>query len=142
MTFGATKDKPWSETLPTSRGASFTGRTFCRFHMTGRSGSEPSIAEIWATRDHAVEGHAHDSDEMLYVLSGAIEVNGKTLGANEVVFIPRGDTYRAQVVSDDGSHVLRVAFSGGDDPSHPPEYDARPWSGPLTDDGFPDVGGG
>jgi len=139
VTFGATKGQPWSETLPTSRGASFTGRTFCRFHVAGRSSSEPTIAEIWATSDHAVEGHAHDSDEMLYVLSGAIEVNGRTLASNEVVFIPRGDSYRARVVSDDGSHILRVAFSSDHNRSEPQEYDARRWTGPLTDDGFPDL---
>ena len=142
MTFGATKGQAWSETLPTSRGAAFTGRTFCRFHVVGRSSSEPTIAEIWATSDHAVEGHAHDSDEMLYVLSGAIEVNGRTLVPNEVVFIPRGDSYRAKVASPEGSHVLRVAFSSEIDPSEPQEYDARPWLGPLTESGFPDVAAG
>lgn len=141
MTFGATKGQPWSETLPTARGASFSGRTFCRFHVVGRSSSEPTIAEIWATSDHAVEGHAHDSDEMLYVLSGAIEVNGRMLEANGVVFIPRGDSYRARVVSAEGSHILRVAFSSENDRSGPQEYDARRWTGPLTENGFPDLEG-
>ena len=139
MTIGTTKGQPWSETLATSRGASFTGRTFCRFHVVGRSSAEPTVAEIWATSDHAVEGHAHDSDEMLYVLSGAIEVNGRTLANNEVVFIPRGDSYRARVVSEEGSHILRVAFSSDDDRLRPQEYDARKWTGPLTKTGFPDI---
>ena len=139
MTFGATKGQPWSETLPTSRGAHFSGRTFCRFFVVGRSTAEPTIAEIWATPDHAVEGHAHDSEEMLYVLSGAIEVNGRTLGTNEVVFIPRGDSYQARVASAEGSHILRVAFSTEDPRLHPPEYDARRWTGPLTESGFPDL---
>jgi mannose-6-phosphate isomerase-like protein (cupin superfamily) len=97
------------------------------------------VAEIWATSDHAVEGHAHDSDEMLYVLSGSIEVNGRTLAPNEVVVIPRGDSYRARVVSEEGSHILRVAFSSDQDGSEPQEYDAKRWTGPLTDTGFPDV---
>jgi hypothetical protein len=78
---------------------------------------------------------------MLYVLSGAIEVNGRTVRANGVVFIPRGDSYRARVVSSGGSHVLRVAFRVAADPAHPPEYDSRTWTGPLTDGGFPDPGG-
>jgi hypothetical protein len=47
---------------------------------------------------------------MLYVLSGAIEVNGQILRPNEAVFIPRGESYRARVVSDGGGHALRVAF--------------------------------
>lgn len=139
MTFGTTREQPWTETLPTARGAGFTGRTFCRFHFTGGAAAIPSVAEIWATSDHAVEGHAHDADELLYVLSGAIEVNGHTLQANEMVFIPSGDSYRARVVSQEGSHVLRVALPRPSNDAHPPEYDARPWSGPLTADGFPDL---
>jgi quercetin dioxygenase-like cupin family protein len=140
MIFGTTEGQPWSETLPTARGAAFTGRTFCRFPIPGGSPSVPSVAEIWATADHAVEGHAHDADEMLYVLKGIIEVNGHTLRAGGTVFIPRGDSYRARVVSKEGSHVLRVAFPSAADRAHPPEYDSRIWSGPLTADGFPDLG--
>src|SRR4051794_1872336 len=113
MTFGATGNQPWTETLPTPRGAQFTGRTFCRFHMTGDPRTVPAVAEIWATSDPAVEGHAHDSDELLYVLRGAIEVNGRSLRTNEMVFIPRGDSYRARVVSSEGSHVLRLLKKSG-----------------------------
>lgn len=108
------------------------------------------IGEIWATADHAVEGHAHEADEMLYVLSGAIEVNGRTLRANEVVHIPGGSAYTARVASPEGAHVLRVEFpratacAAAGEASHqqdaPPEYDARPWTGPLTKGGFPDLG--
>jgi mannose-6-phosphate isomerase-like protein (cupin superfamily) len=139
MKFGATVGQPWSETLPTARGARFVGRTFCRFHLSGDPATIPAVAEIWATSDHTVDGHAHDSDEMLYVLSGAIEVNGRTLRANDVVFIPRGDSYRARVVSSEGSHVLRVAFPNADASPYTPEYDSRIWSGSLTKDGFPDL---
>src|SRR4051794_17862959 len=113
MTFGTTKGHRWSETLPTEQGASFTGRTFCRFHIVGDPKTTPSVCEIWATSDHAVEGHAHESDELLYVLSGAINVNGRLLGANEVVFIPRGSSYRACVAHDGGSHVLRIELPSG-----------------------------
>src|SRR5262245_320098 len=136
MTFGTTDGQTWSETLPTGRGAHFTGRTFCRFHIPGTPGKTPSVAEIWATPDHAVEGHAHDADEMLYVLSGAIEVNGRALRANDVVFIPRGDSYRARAISAEGSHVLRVAFPGADDRPGAPEYGSRVWSGRLTASGL------
>jgi quercetin dioxygenase-like cupin family protein len=139
MTFGTTGGQRWSETLPTGRGAGFAGRTFCRFHITGGVGTEPAVAEIWATPDHAVEGHAHDADELLYVLSGAIEVNGRPVRANEVVFIPRGDHYHARVLSDEGCHVLRVAFPNPDAQPEPPEYGSRPWSGPVTGGGFPDL---
>jgi len=140
MTFSATEGQPWTDTLPTLRGAGFTGRTFCRFPIPGGSNTVPSVAEIWATADHAVEGHAHDADELLYVLRGAIEVNGHTLRAGGAAFIPRGESYRARVVSAAGSHVLRVAFPGAGGGAHPPEYDSRAWPGPLTDDGLPDLG--
>src|SRR5690242_5319403 len=100
MTFGSTQGQPWSETIPTERGAHFTGRTFCRFHIVGDPRTVPAVGEIWATAEHAVEGHAHDTDEFLYVLRGAIEVNGRLLQANEAVFIPRGDSYHARVVSE------------------------------------------
>src|SRR5437763_1356102 len=109
MTFGKTVDKPWVEAIPTARGDGFTGRTFSRFHIIGDR-AVPQVCEIWATSDHSVNSHAHDADELLYVLSGTIEVNGQKLEANEVVFIPRGSAYSARVLSEEGSHVLRVEF--------------------------------
>jgi len=77
MTFGTTKDKPWIEAILTDRGPQFSGRTFSRFHIVSNSSAVPTVGEIWATSDHAVESHAHDSDELLYVLSGVIEINGQ-----------------------------------------------------------------
>ncbi|HKA21548.1 MAG TPA: hypothetical protein VKN18_24950 [Blastocatellia bacterium] len=76
MTFGTTISKLWVEAIPTERGPSFTGRTFSRLHMFGNASGVTFGGEIWATSDPAVESHAHESDEMLYVLSGAIEING------------------------------------------------------------------
>lgn len=140
MTFGKTEGKQWIEALPTGRGNTFTGRTFSRFHIIGNGASTPNVGEIWATSDHTVESHAHDSDELLYVLSGAIEVNGQRLGANEVVFIPRGTPYSARVLTADGSHVLRVELPNANSRTEEPEYDARGRAGPLTADGFPDIG--
>lgn len=137
MTVGTTHGKQWVETIPTSRGANFAGRTFFRLHMVGDG--LPSIAEIWATADHDVEGHAHDADELLYVLSGSIEVNGQAVGENEVAFIPGGTHYIARVRSDCGSHVLRIEFPHAGKNDEPPDYDFRPWEGPLTAEGFPDL---
>jgi mannose-6-phosphate isomerase-like protein (cupin superfamily) len=136
VTIGTTRGRPWTETLPTERSAQFSGRTFFRLHMAGDA--LPSIAEIWATADHAVEGHSHDAHELLYVLSGAIEVNGRTVSKNEVAFIPCGTHYSARVLSSEGSHVLRVEFPRDKNNDDRPEYDAQPWSGPLSVEGFPD----
>jgi len=133
MTFGTTEGKLWVEALPTSR-AGFTGRTFSRFHIADASDMVPKVAEIWATSDHAVESHAHDADELLYVLSGAIAINERTLGPNEVVFIPKGAAYSARVIAEEGARVLRVELPGAD---RDEEYEARVWRGPLTDDGLP-----
>ncbi|HEY0319821.1 MAG TPA: cupin domain-containing protein [Pyrinomonadaceae bacterium] len=137
MTFGTTEGKPWVEAVPTTRGATFTGRTFSRFHIVGSSDAVPTVGEIWATSDHAVEPHAHDADELLYVLGGAIEVNGQKLSANEVVFIPRGTPYGARVLTDKGAHVLRVELRNADSRAEEQEYDARLWRGTLTDNGVP-----
>ena len=140
MTFGATEGKPWVEALPTERGT-FTGRTFSRFHIVaGGDGSVPTVGEIWATRDHAVEAHAHDADELLYVMSGAIEINGRGLGPNEVVYIPRGSAYSARVLTDEGARVLRVELPNAGGRIEVSEYDARVWRGPLTDEGVPMLG--
>ena len=122
MIFGTTKGMAWSETLPTARGAPFTGRTFCRCHLPGDQETVPSMHEIWATSEHAVEGHAHDSNELLYVLKGVIEVNGQTLERNEVVFIPRGTSYRARVLSVEGAHVLRIGFANAAGEASGPEF--------------------
>lgn len=138
MTFGTTEGKPWVEALPTERGT-FTGRTFSRFHLVGGRGLAPTVCEIWATSDHAVESHAHDSDELLYVISGAIEINGQRLGSNEVVFIPRGTSYGARVLSGEGARVLRVELANAAGRSEGPEYEARVWRGTLTDEGVPYV---
>ena len=77
MTFGTTEGKVWVEALPTMCGATFTGRTFSRLHIADHNSAIPIIGQIWATSGHAVETHAHDADELLYVLSGVIEVNGQ-----------------------------------------------------------------
>ncbi len=140
MTIGTTREKPWIEALPTGRGARFTGRTFSRFHIVGRGG-EPSVGEIWATGEHSVEAHAHESDELLYVLHGAIEIDGRLLSENEVAFIPRGTAYAARVASPDGGRVLRIELPSGRPRPSRPEYDGRVWTGPLTGDGVPRIEG-
>jgi mannose-6-phosphate isomerase-like protein (cupin superfamily) len=139
MTFGTTEGKQWVEALPTERGT-FTGRTFSRFHMVGGRGAVPTVGEIWATADHAVDSHAHDADELLYVLSGAIEINGRRLGANEIVFIPKGTSYSAQVSTAEGAHVLRVELPNATGEGEGAEYETRVWQGPLTMDGVPHIG--
>jgi mannose-6-phosphate isomerase-like protein (cupin superfamily) len=139
MTFGTTKGRPWVEALPAERGAVFTGRTFSRFHIVGNGGEVPAICEIWATSDHAVESHAHDSGELLYVVSGAIEINGRRLEANDVVYIPPGTYYNARVLTDEGSHVLRVELQSDNNRAEVQEYEARIWNGPLTANGYPEL---
>jgi hypothetical protein len=138
VTFGTTEGSSWIEALPTGRGPTFTGRTFSRFLIVGDGSAVPSVCEIWATSDHAVERHAHESDELLYVLSGAIEINGRRLEAKSVVFIPRGTAYGARVSTAEGSHVLRVEIPNTDRHVEVTEYEARIWSGPLTTGGVPD----
>ena len=140
MTIGTTRGKAWIEAVPTDRGARFTGRTFSRFHIAGGEGA-PSVGEIWATGEHAVEAHAHDSDELFYVLSGAIEIDGRLLCVNDAVFIPRATAYAARVTSPEGSRVLRVALPSADARPEAPEYEARVWAGPLTEDGVPRIEG-
>jgi mannose-6-phosphate isomerase-like protein (cupin superfamily) len=136
---GSTGGQPWVEAVPT-RDSSFAGRTFSRWHLVGGNGDAPNVAEIWATGDHDVSAHAHDVDEILYVLRGAIEVNGRTLTKNDVAFIPRGSSYRARVVTPEGSHVLRVEFPQPRERAAANEYGAKVWRGPLTAEGVPDVG--
>ena len=137
MTFGTTKDKPWVEALPVAPHL-FTGRTFSRHHIVGTRPGVPTVGEIWASPDHVVVPHAHDSDELLYVLSGSIEIDGRRLSANDVVFIPRGTAYDARVVGPDGSRVLRVALPGA---VLAPDAEDQPriWQGALTDEGVPDL---
>jgi mannose-6-phosphate isomerase-like protein (cupin superfamily) len=138
MTFGTTASKPWVEALPTPH-ATFSGRTFSRFHIVESIGSVPTVGEIWATSDHTVEPHAHDTDELLYVLAGAILINERRVEANEVVFIPRGATYSARVLTAEGAHVLRIAMPGGRDGGEVGDYEPRVSRGPLTSEGVPQL---
>ena len=138
MTFGTTENKPWVEALPTEHGE-FTGRTFSRFHVVGGSDSIPTVCEIWATSDHAVEAHAHNADELLYVVTGVISLNNQVLKSNGVVFIPRGASYRARVLSDGGAHVLRIELPNAGNATGDAEYEVRVWTGPLTESGMPDL---
>ena len=138
MTFGTTENKAWVEALPTEQGQ-FAGRTFSRFHMIGGSESLPTVCEIWATSNHAVVSHAHDADELLYVLEGAISLNDQTVKANGIVFIPRGTSYGARVLSDEGAHVLRIELPNSAHVERSAEFGARVWDGPLTGNGLPDV---
>ena len=139
MTFGTTDGRHWVEALPTER-ATFTGRTFSRFHIMGAGDSVPTVGEIWATSDHTVDSHAHDVDELLYVLSGAIAVNGRRLESNDVVFIPRGTPYNAGVLTDEGGRVLRIELPNAARLDEGAEYEARVWQGSLRDDGVPQLG--
>jgi mannose-6-phosphate isomerase-like protein (cupin superfamily) len=142
MTIGSTREKPWIEALPTERGAHFSGRTFSRFHLVGAGGDAgaPVVGEIWATGEHAVEPHAHECDELFYVVSGAIEIDGRLLRENDVAFLPGGTAYAARVASPEGSRVLRIELpSRGWGRPDRQEYDARIWTGPLTEDGVPRV---
>ncbi len=136
MTFGTTEGKPWVEAISTEPGK-FIGRTFSRFHILSDHVSIPSVAEIWATSDHVAEAHAHNSDELFYVLRGAIEINGKGVGPREVVFIPRNTVYSARVLTSDGAHVVRIELPNADSRVEDVEFAARIWQGPLTDDGVP-----
>lgn len=133
VAFGKTAAEHWIETLPTQHDK-FSGRTFCRSFLRGSDA--PSVVEIWATADHAVDAHAHDTDEVLFVLRGAIEINGVIVGTNELVFIPRGQSYSAKVVSAPGSHVLRIALTNS---GATPQYGHQTWLGFLTEDGYPDL---
>jgi mannose-6-phosphate isomerase-like protein (cupin superfamily) len=136
--YGTTKQRPWIEAIPTSRHG-FSGRTFSRFQLASGEPGVPNVAEIWASSGHAAAAHAHDSDEVLYVLSGAIEIDGRRLEANDVAFIPAGTAYDARVVSADGSHVLRIELRGAAAGAAEAEYEARTWRGPLTAAGLPDL---
>ena len=139
MTYGSTAHKPWIEAIPIDGRSSFSGRTFSRFHLLpGPSSAAPAVAEIWATSDHRVEAHAHDSDELMYVVSGAIEVGGRRLDENDVVFIPGGTRYDARVLSHPGARVLRIELPNARTGDEEPEYRARAWSGALTSGGLPD----
>jgi mannose-6-phosphate isomerase-like protein (cupin superfamily) len=137
ITIGTTKGQPWIEAIPTAH-HSFEGRTFSRFHLAGDD-RVPGVAELWVTPDHSVDAHAHDVDELFYVLSGSIEINGKRLDANDTVFIPRGTPYDARVLEESGSRVLRIALSSQRRDEGVPEYEAKLWRGPLTEDGLPDL---
>lgn len=138
ITFGTTKGAPWVEAIPTT-GHPFHGRTFSRFHLVRRDAAVPNVGELWATSDHAVEAHAHEADEVLYVLSGAIEIDGRRLEANDVAFIQAGTAYRARVLSPEGSHVLRIELPNANSAPEAAEYEAKIWRGPVTAAGFPDL---
>ncbi len=137
---GSTKNKPWIEALPIPP-HSFVGRTFSRLHILSRDPAVPLVAEIWANKDHQVASHAHGNDELLFVISGAISVDGQRLAANEVVFIPSGTAYAARVESEEGSRVLRIVLPRNA-PRNEEPYEARVWNGPIRSDGAPDLGDG
>jgi hypothetical protein len=71
----------------TEQGTFFTRRAFSRFRLVGNSVAIPLVCEIWAPAAHAVRGHGHAADEMLYVLCGASEINGQRVGVNAIAFI-------------------------------------------------------
>lgn len=138
MTFGTTQRKEWVEAIPKDE-SSFAGRTFSRFHIYDADRNVPTVGEIWATSDHSVQSHAHDADELLYVLSGVIIINGCNLGPNEVVFIPKGESYGARVITSDGARVLRIELPANGRATAESEYEAKVWRGPLTDEETPDL---
>lgn len=138
MTFGSVSGKPWVEALP-RRGAGFAGRTFSRIHITGDGNSIPTVGEIWASPDHEVGSHAHEAPELLYVLSGEIEINDRRLCPGDTVFLPGRTEYRARVLSDGGARVLRIELPGADAAGRGPGYGSRVWTGRLTEEGLPDL---
>lgn len=71
-------------------------------------------------------------------MSGAILVNGRNLGPNEVVFISKGDRMVHELF-ERWSACLRVELPGNGIATDESGYGAKVWRGPLTDDETPDL---
>lgn len=68
------------------------------------TGARQTMAQVWFKRGALVARHAHDSEQMTYVLDGALRftVDGEDLvaRAGEVVLIPSGVPHQIEVLED------------------------------------------
>ncbi len=54
---------------------------------------EPSLKEVRIAPDTLVEAHAHDTDEIIYVLDGELHLGARVLTAGSSVLIPGRTLY-------------------------------------------------
>ena len=89
------------------------------------SGAEQTLAQIYLKRGAIVPQHAHPSEQMTYVLQGALKllVAGEevTIREGEVLHIPSGVSHQVEALDD--TFVLGVFSPARDD-----------WNFPATQD--------
>ncbi len=68
------------------------------------AGARQTLAQVWFKKGALVARHTHDSEQMTYVLDGALRcvVDGEVLvvRAGEVVVIPPGAPHQMEVLED------------------------------------------
>jgi quercetin dioxygenase-like cupin family protein len=57
------------------------------------SEAHPQLVELRYAPDSEIRIHSHDEDEIIYVLSGAMRINNRTLGPGSTLTIPGGTFY-------------------------------------------------
>ena len=82
-------------------GVNWSGR---RFHHEGDE-ETPQLFEVHLRPNQEVVLHAHEQDEIIYILGGEMRVGNSTLGAGSSIAI-KGRTIYGFKASDQGVHFL------------------------------------
>ena len=102
------------------------------------SGEREMLVQVYVKRGCLMPMHAHDSEQMVYVLQGALKfmVDGEeiTVREGEVLHIPSGVGHQAEALDDTFAlnffSPIRQSWAEGADPLGHPDAAA-----PLDDDG-------
>lgn len=89
------------------------------------SGEHPQLVELHYEPESEIRLHAHDEDEIIYVLDGAMRINNRTVGPGACLTIPGGTFYGFHA----GPEGLRILnFRPREDTSFhlPPQKDQTP----------------
>lgn len=84
------------------------------------SAEHPQLVEIRMPPNTKIRSHAHDSDEIMYILEGEVKLGARRFGPGSSIFV-EGRTFYAFQVGEGGLRYLNFRRSGGFSYIRPPQ---------------------
>ncbi|MCL0101772.1 cupin domain-containing protein [Dehalococcoidia bacterium] len=134
------KDKPWIEVIEKTSQGTTEGKLFSRQLLSPK----PEVVEMWGASGLLRNHNAAEVDKLFCVLDGELTLSGQMLTKGSVGFVPKNTTYDLSYGAPQGAHYIRVVLLDSEAPNprdgQPPSSGkTRPWTGPLTAKGLPDI---
>ena len=133
-------DKPWIESIQPVAGGTTEGKVFIRTLLS----PTPNIVEGWCAPGVVRQHRSNLVDKLFLITDGELSIDGQKLTRGSVAFVPKNVEYSVEATSSNGARYVRAYLLDSDVPNPevgraPMAGESRPWAGPLTAEGLPDV---